>query len=134
MAYQYLPKHRPPVPPTKLEAVTYLRPGKSWWADVGGNPVFVKPDGSVDEEVIPPTDEELEEILSLMLEEWKIEEKRIELRQWLDGITEKEWWLWKDIHDGVIPGKEGKFYQNIKSIIDKYSEGKETIIYPYPED
>jgi hypothetical protein len=134
MAYKYLPKFRPPVPPTKLEAVTYLRPGKSWWSDVGGSPIFVKPDGTVDEEVIPPTDEELEEVLSLMLEEWEEEEKRIELRQWLDGITEKEWWLWKDIHDEIIPGKEGKFYQNIKSTIDKYSEGKETILYPYPED
>ena len=134
MAYKYLPKFRPPVPPTKLEAVTYLRPGKSWWADVGGNVIFVKPDSTVDEDVIPPTDEELEEILSLMLEEWKVEEKRIELRQWLDGITEKEWLLWKDIHDYIIPGKQGKFYLNIKSSIDKYSEGKETIIYPYPED
>jgi hypothetical protein len=42
--------------------------------------------------------------------------------------------LWKDIDDNIIPGKEGKFYQNIKSVIDKYSEEKESILYPYPED
>lgn len=131
MTYQYLQKHRPPVAPTKLETVSYLRPGKSWWADVGENPIFVKPDGTIDEEVIPPTEEEMQEILSFMLEEWKIEEQRIELRRLLEGITEKEWWLWKDIDDDIIPGKQGVFYQNIKSVIDKYSENREDILYPY---
>jgi len=131
MTYQYLAKHRPPIAPDRLEAVTFLRPGKSWWCDIGGKPIFTNADGSVDEEVIPPTDEEIDHIHSLMLEEWKIEEKRIYLRQLLDNLSEKEWWMWQDIDADIIPGKEGKFYTEIKSVIDKYSEEQQELIYPY---
>jgi len=131
MAYKYLAEGRPPIAPTILETVSYLRPGKSWWADVGEKPVFVKSDGTVDEEVICPSQEEMEEILSLMLEEWKIEEERIQLRILLNGIREIDWWLWEDINSDIIPGKDGKFYQNIKSVLDKYSENREDLLYPY---
>ena len=120
MPYRYLSEDRPPVAPDRLEAVVHLRPNTSWWADVGGNPVFVKPNGDVDEDIIPPTPEEIDEIHSIMLEEWKEEEKRIQLRNLLGNITKSEWYLWKDIDNNIIPGKEGKFYSLIKSILDKY--------------
>lgn len=137
----YLPKDRPPVPPTKFDVYRYFFPNKSISIDIEGNvsfPIPLDPNSNDTEvkyeQVELPSEEELDTILQLMLEEWGIEEKRIDLRNHLKGITEKEWWLWKDIHDDIIPGKNGKFYQNIKSTIDKYSEGKETILYPYSED
>lgn len=120
MPYQYLSEDRPAVAPDRLEAVVFLRPGTSWWADVGGNPVFVKPNGDVDEDVIPPTDEEIDEIHSILLEEWKEEEQRVEFRRHLNNITRAEWFLWKDIDNDIIPGKSGKFYSLIKDMVDKY--------------
>lgn len=131
MSYRYLSENRPPVKPDRLEAVTFLRPGTSWWADVSGNPVFVKPDGSVDENVVKPSDEEIDEIYNVMLEEWAIEESKINVRNYLNNITKTEWLLWKDIDEEYIPGKEGNFYNEIKDKLDKYCEKYGEYVTPY---
>ena len=122
MGYKYLEKDRPPIPPTIADAVNYLRPNTSWHMPEGGVPVFYHNDNrTVNENIIPPDQKELEEILDKMIEEWDVEKQRIELRNsYLEGIKEHQWRLWQDIDAGIIPGKEGKFYTHIKNAIDQY--------------
>lgn len=137
---EYLQKGRPPVPPTRLEAIQYFLPGKSIWIDIEGvvrvaSTDFISPHSNgVEQNFIEPElppDEEIDRILDLMLEEWKVEEKRMELRSKLPNLLESIWNLWKDIDADIIPGKSGSFYTSIKDVIDKYSEGEDSILYPY---
>ena len=64
-------------------------------------------------------------------EEWVTLEQQQELRKLLPTKEKQLYCLWKDMHDGIIPGKDGKFYKSIHSVIAKYSEGKDSTLYPY---
>lgn len=137
---RYLQKYRPPVPPTRAEAIQYFLPDKTIWIDIEGvvrvaSTESVEPhSASGDQNFVEPelpSDEEIDGVFNQMMEEWKIEEKRMDLRSKLPHFQETLWSLWKDIDAGIIPGKEGQFYTSIKEVIDKYSENEETLLYPY---
>lgn len=130
---KYLSWDRPPVEPNIADLIRYFRPGHSYWTDVAGNVIFMHGDGSRNEDIQLPPQEEMDAVLELMNEEWEVEKKRIEVRQKLPQTRILLWNLWKDIDSGIIPGKGGSFHQSIMDGITKYSEGEDSILYPYDD-
>lgn len=130
---KYLSLNRPPVDPNFADLMAHFFPNQSYWTDVEGNVKFVGKDGLTDETIEMPPQDEWERVLSLMNEEWEVEKKRIEVRQSLPTKDILLWNLWKDIDSGTVPGKGGLFHQSILDAIHKYSEGQESVLYPYDD-
>lgn len=130
---KYLKIDRPPVDPGFPDLMSYFFPNQSYWADVEGNIKFINADHTVNEDIQMPPKEEWDAILELMNQEWEVEKKRIALRQRLPKKDLMLWNLWKDMDSEVIPGKGGLFHQSILDEINKYSEGEDSILYPYDD-
>ena len=101
--------------------------------DVGGIVRLMNKDGSLDEEGFTTTEDEWETVLQLMNEEWEEEKLRSECRSQLPTTQILLWNLWKDIDSGVITGKGGEFHKVYEDSIAKYSEGHESLIYPFDD-
>lgn len=130
---KYLPQDRPEIEPGFPDLMRYFFPGQSYWTDVEGTIIFMNSDGTRNEDIQMPPKEEWDAILELMNQEWEVEKKRIELRKKLPKKDLMLWNLWKDIDSEVIPGKGGVFHQSILNEINKYSEGEDSILYPYED-
>ena len=130
---KYLNEERPPVPPTLADAVAYLRPGLGWWTDIDDKIIFMDVDGKKhpDNDSLQLTEEEEKDFFENANEEWVTLEQQQELRKLLPTKEKQLYCLWKDMHDDIIPGKDGLFYKSIQSVIAKYSEGKDSTLYPY---
>ena len=130
---KYLNDERPPVPPCLADAISYLRPGIGWWTDINDDIIFMDVNGQThpDNESLQITEEEEKDFFENANEEWKILKEQQELRRLLPQKDKLIYYLWKDMHDGIIPGKDGMFYKSIHSVIAKYSEGKDSTLYPY---
>ena len=130
---KYLKSERPPCPPTLADAISYYRPGIGWWCDVEENVIFMDVDGNKhpDNDSLQVTEEELKTFYVEAEKEWVVLKQQQELRTQF-GSSQQIWYrLWKDMHDDIIPGKDGSFYQHVHSVIAKYSEGKDSTLYPY---
>ena len=128
----YLPKDRPPVEPTEVDVVVYMHPGKSFSLDIAGRYIFYNEDGTNDDNIPQPDPEEVERILSIMKEEWKVFERQLELRRSLD-VKKLLWELWKDIDSDKV-SREGNFYTSIKVVLNEYFEHYGEDVYPYDMD
>lgn len=131
---KYLSWDRPPVEPNLADLIAYFRPGHSYWTDVAGNVIFMNGDGTRNEDIQLPPQEEMDAVLELMNEEWEVEKKRIEVRNKLPQTRILLWKLWKDIGCGIIPGKDGEFYQSILEVIENNPQEDGTFLHPYDED
>ena len=127
--FKYLKEDRPPVPPTIWDAGVY-------WVESKNPDTNCTVNLSIDNEVyfitenenfVYPEDGELDKILSNLLDEWKIYEEIRNLRFQLPIGSERTYMyelLWEDIHNNIIPGKSGKFYEKCKDIMIKIIEKK----------
>ena len=68
-----------------------------------------------------------------MNDEYEEEKKRAECRNQLPSTQVLFWNFWKDMDKGVIPGKGGDFHKVYGDAIAKYSEGHESLIYPFDD-
>jgi hypothetical protein len=130
---KYLNTERPPVPPCLADALSYYRPGIGWWCDIEDKVVFMDIDGNThpDNDSLQVTEDELEIFYAEAEKEWVILKQQQELRTKFPPASRLLHMLWKDMDDDIIPGKDGSFYKTIQSVIAKYSEGKDTTLYPY---
>ena len=130
---KYLNEERPPVPPTLADAVAYLRPGLGWWTDIDDKIIFMDENGQThpDNDSLQITEEEEKDFFENANIEWERLREQQELRRLIPPKDRLMYYLWKDIHNGIIPGKDGIFYKTIQSVIAKYSEGKDSTLYPY---
>ena len=130
---KYLNEERPPVPPTLADAVAYLRPGLGWWSDIDDKIIFMDENGQThpDNDSLQITEEEEKDFFENANIEWERLREQQELRRLIPPKDRLMYYLWKDIHNGIIPGKDGIFYKTIQSVIAKYSEGKDSTLYPY---
>ena len=130
---KYLKWDRPPVPPCTADLMRYFYPDRGYMTDVGGIVRLMNKDGTLDEEGFTTTEDEWETVLQLMNEEWELEKLRSECRSQLPSTKVLLWNLWKDIDSGVIPGKGGEFHKVYEDSIAKYSEGQDSLIYPFDD-
>tara|TARA_B100000123_G_C25721622_1_gene424821 strand:- start:578 stop:976 length:399 start_codon:yes stop_codon:yes gene_type:complete len=130
---KYLNEERPPVPPTLADAVAYLRPGLGWWTDIDDKVIFMDENGQThpDNDSLQITEEEEKDFFENANIEWERLKEQQELRRLIPPKDRLMYYLWKDMHNGTIPGKDGIFYKSIHSVIAKYSEGKDSTLYPY---
>jgi len=130
---KYLNEERPPVPPTLADAVAYLRPGLGWWTDIDDRVIFMDENGQThpDNDSLQITEEEEKDFFENANIEWERLKEQQELRRLIPPKDRLMYYLWKDMDNGTIPGKDGIFYKSIHSVIAKYSEGKDSTLYPY---
>ena len=130
---KYLHWDRPPVPPCTADLMRYFYPNRGYFSDIDGIVRILKDDGTVDKDAFTTTEDEWEETLQLMNDEYEEEKKRAECRNQLPSTQVLLWNLWKDIDCGVISGKGGNFHKVYEDSIAKYSEGHESLIYPFDD-
>ena len=130
---KYLKWDRPPVPPCTADLMRYFYPDRGYMTDVGGIVRLMNEDGTLDEEGFTTTEDEWETVLQLMNEEWEEWKKMEEVRNSLPDNKILFWNLWKDMDSGVIPGKGGEFHKVYGDAIAKYSEGQDSLIYPFDD-